>query len=56
MLAAIGRRPHVTSVMVTHDIRQAFTTSHRIGLLHGGRMRFVGTPAEFRASQDPIVR
>jgi phospholipid/cholesterol/gamma-HCH transport system ATP-binding protein len=28
----------------------------RIGLLHHGRLRLVGTPDEFRRSQDPIVR
>jgi ABC-type transporter Mla maintaining outer membrane lipid asymmetry ATPase subunit MlaF len=27
-----------------------------VSLLDHGRLRFVGTPAEFRASPDPVVR
>src|SRR4029453_18536615 len=30
--------------------------SDRVALLTHGKLRFVGTPAEFRASNDPVVR
>jgi phospholipid/cholesterol/gamma-HCH transport system ATP-binding protein len=46
---------NVTSVVVTHDIEQAYEISTRIALLDRGKLRFVGTPQEFRASQDPVV-
>ena len=46
----------VTAVVVTHDIEQAVEISDRIALLSNCRLRFVGTPAEFRASEDPVVR
>ncbi len=50
-----SRRP-VTSIVVTHDIQQALEISDRVALLEHGKLRFVGTPQQFRASDDPVVR
>jgi phospholipid/cholesterol/gamma-HCH transport system ATP-binding protein len=55
MLEIRERRP-VTSIVVTHDIQQALEISDRVALLEHGRLRFVGTPDAFRASDDPLVR
>jgi len=49
------RRP-VTSIVVTHDIEQALEISDRVALLEHGKLRFVGPPDAFRASEDPLVR
>ena len=38
---------HATSVVVTHDMRTAFTAANRIALLHDGRFDYVGSPAQF---------
>ena len=46
----------VTGIMVTHDVRGAFRTAHRIALLTGGRVIAEGTPDEFRESTNPEVR
>ena len=46
----------VTSVLVTHDMTSAFRVSNRIAMLLKGRIIKVGTPAEFRGSQDPLVK
>jgi phospholipid/cholesterol/gamma-HCH transport system ATP-binding protein len=46
----------VTSILVTHDMSSAFRVSDRIAMLLRGRILKVGTPAEFKASEDPIVR
>lgn len=46
----------VTSVLVTHDMTSAFRVSNRIAMLLKGRIVKVGTPAEFRASDDPLVK
>jgi phospholipid/cholesterol/gamma-HCH transport system ATP-binding protein len=46
----------VTSVVVTHDMRSAFTVGDRIAMLHHGTLRTVGTVAEIQATTDPIVR
>ena len=56
LIVEIADKTHVTSVLVTHDIEQALEISRRIALLEHGRLRFVGTPDEFRSSDDPVVR
>jgi len=56
LILEIRERTHVTSIVVTHDIEQALEISDRVALLSHGKLRFVGTPADFRASDDPVVR
>jgi phospholipid/cholesterol/gamma-HCH transport system ATP-binding protein len=46
----------VTSVVVTHDMTSAYRVADRIAMLYEGRIRFMGTPDEIRATDDPIVR
>jgi osmoprotectant transport system ATP-binding protein len=43
-------------VFVTHDVREGLLLGTRIGLLEAGRLVFLGTPDEFRASELPEVR
>jgi osmoprotectant transport system ATP-binding protein len=43
-------------VFVTHDVREALLLGTRIGLLDAGRLVFLGSPAEFRASPLPQAR
>lgn len=45
-----------TSVFVTHDVQEAMKLATRIALLHEGNLAFIGTPAEFEASQHPEAR
>jgi phospholipid/cholesterol/gamma-HCH transport system ATP-binding protein len=56
LIEEIAEKTHVTSILVTHDIEQALDISNRVALLEHGKLRFVGTPAEFRASTDPVVK
>jgi phospholipid/cholesterol/gamma-HCH transport system ATP-binding protein len=56
LILEIRERTQVTSIVVTHDIEQALEISDRVALLTHGKLRFVGTPAAFRASGDPVVR
>ena len=46
----------VTSLLVTHDVQGGLAMCDRVAMLDGGVIRFCGTPAEFRSSQDPVVR
>lgn len=46
----------VTSIVVTHDVRGAFTVADRLALLMEGKVVLQGTPAEFLSSTDPKVR
>jgi phospholipid/cholesterol/gamma-HCH transport system ATP-binding protein len=46
----------VTGIVITHDMRSAYTVGSRIAMLYQGRVRQVGTVEEIQASRDPIVR
>ncbi len=46
----------VTGLVVTHDMRSAFTVGDRVAMLHEGAIRQVGSVAEIRATDDPVVR
>lgn len=56
LIVDIAERSHVTSIVVTHDIEGVLAVCDRIALLEGGKLRFVGTPAEFRTSESPLVQ
>jgi phospholipid/cholesterol/gamma-HCH transport system ATP-binding protein len=56
MILRMARELSVTSVVVTHDMKSAYTVANRIAMLYQGRIRFVGTPDEIRATDDPVVR
>lgn len=45
-----------TTVIVTHDLNFALYISDRIAMISGGKIEEVGTPAEFKASVNPVVK
>lgn len=55
LIRGLQRKLSITSIVVTHDMASAAYVGDRMGLLHGGRMHFIGTPAEFETCRDPIV-
>jgi phospholipid/cholesterol/gamma-HCH transport system ATP-binding protein len=46
----------VTSIVVTHDLENAFRVADRVALLYETKVRFEGTVDDFRNSEDPVVR
>ena len=46
----------VTGIVVTHDMRSAYTVGDRIAMLYEGRIRQVGTVAQIQQTEDPVVR
>jgi phospholipid/cholesterol/gamma-HCH transport system ATP-binding protein len=46
----------VTGLVVTHDMRSAFSVGDRVAMLHEGAIRQVGTVPEIQATDDPVVR
>jgi len=44
------------SIVVSHDIKDAFAIADHVFLLAGGRIAAQGTPDEMKASDDPNVR
>ncbi|MFZ4482519.1 MAG: ABC transporter ATP-binding protein [Chthoniobacterales bacterium] len=56
LIRRLQRKLHVTSVVVTHDMKSTFTIADHVAFLHEGRCYFYGTCDEMRASTDPIIR
>ncbi|MDB4875469.1 MAG: transporter [Gemmatimonadetes bacterium] len=56
LMVRMRDRLGVTSIVITHDMRSAYTVGTRIAMLYQGRVRQVGTVDEIRNSPDPIVR
>ena len=55
-MVRMRERLGVTSVVITHDMRSAYTVGSRIAMLYQGRVQQVGTVEEIRSTRDPIVR
>jgi phospholipid/cholesterol/gamma-HCH transport system ATP-binding protein len=56
LIRELADKLHVTCVVVSHDLTSIFAIADRIVLLYKGRVHILGTPAELRASTDPVVR
>lgn len=52
----LKERTKNTTVIVTHDLNFALYISDRIAMISGGRILEVGTPAEIKASENPVVK
>lgn len=55
LIQRLKMQMHLTSIVVTHDMRFAEKLADRLVFLHEGRVRFFGTTEEMRASGDPIL-
>jgi osmoprotectant transport system ATP-binding protein len=53
--AALTKRLGKTSILVTHDVREALLLGDRIALMDAGEVVLVETPKGFLSSQDPRV-
>jgi phospholipid/cholesterol/gamma-HCH transport system ATP-binding protein len=56
LIMRVHGRLKVTTVVVTHDMRTARRVSQRVLMMHDSKIYASGTPDEFFASQDPVVR
>lgn len=56
LIRRLQERFHVTSIVVTHDMKSAFHLADHIGYLHEGRIYFYGTPQELHVSADPLLQ
>jgi phospholipid/cholesterol/gamma-HCH transport system ATP-binding protein len=56
LIQRLQRRFGVTSIVVTHDMKNAFDVADRIAYLHEGRIYFHGTPDELRQSPDKLLQ
>ncbi len=56
LIDRLKQQLHLTSIVVTHDMRFAKRLADRVVFLHEGNARFFGTMEEMEASEDPILR
>ncbi|MGH2670489.1 MAG: ATP-binding cassette domain-containing protein, partial [bacterium] len=57
LMMRLKDRFHITSVVVTHDVRLAERVADRLVMLHEGRVAFFGSPAEWQSSDiDEVER
>ena len=56
LIIRVRERLHVTTVVVTHDMRTARRVGQRVLMLHDRRIYASGTADEFFASSDAVVR
>ena len=55
IIATLKNEYSVTSIVVTHDRSLALTISNRVGILMEGKLITLGTPAELKATKDPVL-
>ena len=56
LIVRLSKDLETTSLIVTHDVAGGLAMCDRVAMLEGGRIRFSGTPSQFRASPDPVVQ
>lgn len=56
LMLRMQRQLGVTGIVITHDMRSAYTVGTRIAMLYEGQVRQVGSVDEIKATRDPIVR
>ena len=56
LIELLKKQLHLTSIVVTHDMRFARKLADRVVFLHQGKARFFGTMDEMEQSDDPILR
>jgi phospholipid/cholesterol/gamma-HCH transport system ATP-binding protein len=56
LIQRLKMQMHLTSIVVTHDMRFAEKLADRLVFLHEGTVRFFGTIEEMRVSEDPVLK
>jgi phospholipid/cholesterol/gamma-HCH transport system ATP-binding protein len=55
LIMGLQKTLNITSVVVTHDMKSAFTISDRLAMVHSGRIIYQGTVDEFQHATDARV-
>jgi phospholipid/cholesterol/gamma-HCH transport system ATP-binding protein len=55
LMIEVSERTGATSIIVTHEMESAFRVATRMAMVYKGNVIQSGTPAEMRASTDPVV-
>lgn len=55
LITGLQERLNITSIVVTHDMKSAFSISDRIAMVHSARIIACAGVDEFRSSSDPRI-
>jgi phospholipid/cholesterol/gamma-HCH transport system ATP-binding protein len=56
LIVEMDEKLGTTTVTITHDMKVAFKIADRVAMLYNGHIIEQGTPDQFQASSNPIVR
>lgn len=56
LIKKLNTETGVTSIVISHDMTSVFRTAQRVAMLYDGTYRLIGTPDDFRNSQDEVVK
>jgi phospholipid/cholesterol/gamma-HCH transport system ATP-binding protein len=56
LIVRLNTELHITSIVVTHDMRSVYTISDRVAMLHYGVVRFTGNTDELKSTTDAVVK
>ena len=51
----LNKRLNITSIIVTHDMKSAFRTADRLGLLYNGKIKIQGTTEKMKKLDNPYL-
>jgi phospholipid/cholesterol/gamma-HCH transport system ATP-binding protein len=55
LITGLQSRLNITSVVVTHDMKSAFSISNSVAMVHNGRIIFTGSVEQLKECTDPRV-
>jgi phospholipid/cholesterol/gamma-HCH transport system ATP-binding protein len=56
LIRELADRLGVTCIVVSHDLNSIFGIATRIAMLYKGRVKLLGTPADFQGTTDEIIQ
>ncbi len=56
LIMDLSKKLHITSIVVTHDMKSVFRIADRIAMLHRGEVLELGTPDEIAKSKNPTLK
>ena len=57
LIVKIGQEDEdLTSIVISHDLKAALDIAENVVMLYKGKVQLMGTPDDFRTSDDPIIR
>lgn len=56
LISGLQKKLSITSIVVTHDMKSAFTISDEVAMVHSGRIIYTAPVDEFRAVTDPRIQ